>query len=97
MKRGGGLHHAALLMAVCCVLLPELAHAADGPPLLRRALIALVCLLGGFALCLRGWERIDRRQFGRAACLVLGGWSLGIAALALLHLSADPQTWSWWI
>lgn len=106
-RRRPPLRDAALLAALCCVLIPGLAHAGvagdlalaapAAPPLPRRALVALICLLGGFALCLTGWDRFDRRQHWRAAGLVLGGWSLGIAALSLLGLSADPRTWTWWI
>lgn len=99
-RRRHGWRNAALLAALCCALLPVLAQAATTaaePPVLRRALVALVCLLGGFALCLRAWDRFDRRQPWRAAGLVLGGCGLSVAALSLLRLSEYPQTWSWWL
>ncbi|MFA5940444.1 MAG: hypothetical protein WC809_13890 [Sinimarinibacterium sp.] len=106
-RRHHGLRNAALLAGLCCVLLPVLAQAAAAtdpavlaaaePPVLRRALVALVCLLGGFALCLRGWDRFDQRQHWRAAGLVVGGCGLSVAALSLLRLSEYPQTWSWWL
>lgn len=101
-----GLRRVALLTALCCALLPAMVQAAadvpalvaaSEPPVLRRALIALVCLLAGFAMCLRGWERFDERRRWRAAGLVLCGWGLGVGALLLLRLSEYPQTWSWWL
>jgi hypothetical protein len=99
----------ALLAALCCALLPALAEPAmltgvgelaimpDEPPRLRRALLAVLGLLAAFALCLRGWDRLDQRRHWRGCALVLGGWLLGVAALSLLQLNADPQTWDWWL
>jgi hypothetical protein len=89
-----------LLMAAIGMLMPTLAWASAAPldaPMLRRAVVAVLCLLGGFALCLRGWDRLERRQRWRGVGLVTGGWLLGIGALSLLGLSHDPQTWTWWI
>jgi hypothetical protein len=99
----------ALLAALCCALLPALADAATladagslalmqtEPPLLRRAVLAMLGLLAAFALCLRGWDRLDQQRRWRGCGLILGGWLLGAAALALVQLSADPQTWTWWL
>lgn len=71
--------------------------AVAGAPVLRRAIVALIGLLGGFALCLQGWDRFDHRRLWQGLAFVAGGWILGIGGLALLRLSAYPSTWSWWL
>lgn len=90
---------AALFVLLVGTLLPTMAWAATAldAPLLRRAVVAVIGLLGGFALCLRGWDRFEQRRRWRGIGLVACGWLLGVAALSLLGLSEDPQTWHWWI
>lgn len=91
----------ARIAAGGCALFAPLLEAAmaapaAGPPM-HRALIALIALPGGFALCLIGWEWISRRRRWRGAALVAGGLLLGVGATSLLRLNAVPQTWGWWI
>lgn len=91
-----------VLLTAVNALLPTMAAAAVSAgvadaPVLRRAVVAMLCLIGGFALCLRGWDSLDRRRRLRGAGLVLTGWLLGIGALSLLRLNEYPQTWDWWL
>ena len=91
---------ALLLLLFVGVLMPTMVWAAAAPldaPVLRRAIVAVVCLLGGFTLCLRGLDRFEQRKRWRGVGFVASGWVLGIGALSLLGLSENPQTWNWWI
>lgn len=90
----------ALLILLVGMLMPTMAWASMvslDAPVLRRAIVAVVCLLGGFSLCLRGWDRVEQRKRWRGLGLIACGWLLGIGSLSLLGLSDDPQTWNWWI
>lgn len=99
--RGASPVLVATALLAAGLLVPTMACAAAGTsvdaPVLRRAVLAVVCLLGGFSLCLRGWDRFAQRRRWHGVGLVAGGGLLGIAALSLLGLSEHPQTWNWWI
>lgn len=81
------------------MMLPTLAWAAASAdaPLLRRSVVAVLGLLGAFALSLRGWHRFERRRRWQGVGLVCCGGLLGVGALSLLRLSECPQTWHWWL
>lgn len=91
---------AALVLGAFVGLTPPVPASFDGstePPLLRRAVIAVLGLVGAFALTLRGWDSIDRNHRLYGAALIAGGWLLALAGFSLLRLTDQPSTWSWWL
>lgn len=90
----------ALVLGAFVGLTPPLPASFDGsaePPLLRRAVIAVLGLLGAFVLTLRGWDSIDRRRRLHGVAMIASGWLLALAGFALLRLTDQPSTWSWWL
>ena len=78
-------------------LVPASFGGSTEPPLLRRAVIAVLGLVGAFVLTLRGWDSIDRHHRLYGAALIAGGWLLALAGFSLLRLTDQPSTWSWWL
>lgn len=91
---------AALALGGLVALAPDIPAtlpASEQPPLLRRAIFAVLGLLGAFALTLRGWDSIERHRRLYGIAMIVGGWLLALAGFSLLRLTDQPATWSWWL
>src|SRR5260221_1743747 len=66
-------------------------------PVVRRLICAILGLLGGFFLCLRGWNSFykDRKFF--ASALIVSSLLLGICGLMLLWLTSLRWCWGWYL
>ena len=102
-RRRSGLAGCIMLLAFAALTGAALAAAPDTIRIgttasaLRPLGVALLGLLGGFGLCLYGWEQFARRHRLLGAALVLGGCLIGSGGLCWLRLAESHLSWGGWL
>lgn len=66
-------------------------------PIVRRLLLAVIGLCGGFLVSVAGWKYLDDERGIFGASLICGGWFFGGLGLGLLWLTNFDSTWGWWL
>jgi len=68
-----------------------------GGLLIRRVLIAIALLLGGFFWSLRGWNDLYEKRRLICAAQILCGLLLDVLGLSLILITGFAWSWRWWL
>ena len=67
------------------------------PPIKRRLLVMLVCLMGSVGFALRAGDALYKERRALSAYWFAAALLCGLAGYGALLLNAYPATWGWWL